>query len=254
MEEVAALILAAGKGTRMNEGRSSPIPKVMFEVGGKPIIRYSVDTVKRAGIKDITVVVGYKRRLIRAYLDAEVDFAVQEPQLGTGHAVAAAKEQLVGRARAVVVLYGDHPLFKPTTIRRALKRYELKRPTILAVSATVADPVAWGFGRIIRNEKGELLKIKEQKDCSPEELSVRELNTGPYVFDGDWLWAHVDRLSDQNVQQEFYLTDLIDLAKREGRKVIAENIASEEEALGINTPKMLERVDKILAHRRSRPQ
>jgi bifunctional UDP-N-acetylglucosamine pyrophosphorylase/glucosamine-1-phosphate N-acetyltransferase len=246
---LAAVILAAGKGTRMNEGSASPIPKVMFEANGKPLLFYSVKNVQDAGIKRVIAVVGYKQEMIREYFGGTIEYAVQEQQLGTGHAAMMARESLIGQVEAVVVCYGDMPLFKPETIKNLLITYQQEKPTIAMLSVDFADPNFWAFGRILRDENGYVSEIVEQKDCTDEQKQISESNPGFYIFDAEWLWQNFEKLSTNNAQKEYYLTDLIKIAKDQGKKIIAVKVSSEEEVLGVNNPDQLKEAENILASR-----
>ena len=257
--KIAAVILAAGKGTRMaprhqdfagqgNE-KGSDIPKVMFEMAGEPVIDYTVNYVKSSGINNVVLVVGYKKELIEEYFNESVKYAEQKQQLGTGHAVMMAKEILQGKSEAVFVGYGDMPLFKTETIRKLIDEYEKEKPTIALLSVNFDDPIPWAFGRIIRDENREVVANIEQKDCSEEQLKVKECNTGLYIFDSEWLWNNIDSIKNENVQKEYYLTDLLKMAKEQGKKVIALPVANESEALGINTQEQLREAEAILESR-----
>lgn len=248
MGKIICIILAAGKGTRMNEGEASPIPKVMFEANGKPIIHYAVEAIERAGIEKIILVVGYKKEMVMDYFDGNVEYAVQEEQLGTGHAVMMAKEK-AGKAEAVIVFYGDHALYRPESINKLIETYEKEKPTIAMLSVVFEDPEFWAFGRIIRNPNGEVQEIVEQKDCTPEQLKIKESNPGFYIFDAKWLWENINKLKTENVQKEYYLTDIIGIAKEQGKRIIAIPVPEYTEALGINTPEHLAEAEGILKKR-----
>lgn len=253
MEKYAAVILAAGKGTRMNEGLASPIPKVMFSLKGKPIIDWSVQSIKNAGVERVVLVVGYKKELIEEYFGDKVEYAVQEEQLGTGHAVAQARLLLGNQTEAVIVFYGDNPLYKPESIQKLINTFEDPeggvKPTIAMMSAVFPNPEFWAFGRILRDEAGDLIGIVEQKDCTPEQLKIQESNCGFYIFDSNWLWENISKLETVNAQHEYYLTDMIKLAKDQGKRIIAIPVCSEEESLGINNPEQLKQAEMVLQKR-----
>jgi len=253
MEKYAAIILAAGKGTRMNEGLASPIPKVMFELLGKPIIEHSVNAVEAAGVKKIVLVVGYKKELVMEHMDSRVEYAVQEEQLGTGHAAAMAKGVLKDKAESIIVFYGDNPLYKPETIRRLIEVYENpsvgEKPTVAMLSVNFDNPIYWVFGRIIRDSNGEVIGITEQKDCNEEELKIKECNPGFYIFDARWFWENIDKLETNNAQKELYLTDMIKIAKAQNKRIIAIPVSEESEALGINTQEQLKQAEEVLQSR-----
>jgi len=247
MQKYAAVILAAGKGTRMNEGVASPIPKVMAILNNKPIIDWSVGIMKQVGIERVVLVVGYKKELIQEYFDGKVEYAIQEEQLGTGHAVAQAKLLLGGQTDSVIVFYGDCPLYQPESIKRLIDLHEQQNSTISMLTAISEDPT--GYGRVFRNELGHVSDIVEQKDCTEEQLKCKEWNPGFYIFNAAWLWENIDNLTDDNAQKEYYLTDLIALAKEQGKRVVATPVANENEALGINNKEQLAEAEAIISSR-----
>jgi len=249
MEKYAAIILAAGKGTRMGGAEGSEIPKVMYEIVGEPIIRHSVTLTRKAGIQRIVLVVGYKKELIENYFGNEVEYAIQNKQLGTGHAVACAKSVVKGMSESVIVFYGDNPLYKPETIQKLITLYEKEKPTVAMLSVHFDDPMFWAFGRIIRDEEGEVVGIVEHKDCDKEQLKITECNPGFYIFDAAWLWDNIAKLDTENAQHELYLTDMIYLAKEQGKRIVAMPVSEESEALGINTKEQLEAAGEVLGSR-----
>lgn len=249
MEKYAAVILAAGKGTRMNEGQASPIPKVMFELNGKPIIDWSVKLIRDAGISEVCLIVGYKKEMVQEYFGDKVKYAVQAEQLGTGHAVMTAESILKGKSESVIIFYGDNCLYKPETVKKILALYENEKPTIAMLSVNFDDPEFWAFGRIIRNDKNEVIGIREQKDCTEEEKKIKESNPGFYVVESNWLWENLKKIENKNAQGEYYLTDIVELAVKDGKKVIATPVSEEKEALGINTPEQLKEAELVLKKR-----
>ncbi|MEK6846304.1 MAG: NTP transferase domain-containing protein, partial [Nanoarchaeota archaeon] len=164
-----AIILAAGKGTRMGDLNGSPLPKVMYSLNGIPLIKYSVENVQKAGVRDIVVVVGYQNEKVQTFLGSSVRYAVQEQQLGTGHAVMVAKSFFPEGLEGVLVCYGDMPLYKPETVRKLIKEYEAKKPVMAMLTVKFERPDDWAYGRIIRNHIGEITSIVEQKDCTSEQ-------------------------------------------------------------------------------------
>jgi len=254
MNKYIAIILAAGKGTRMNEGLASSIPKVMFEIADKPIISWSVKLVKDAGIEKVILVIGYKKELIEQYFGDQVEYAIQAKQLGTGHAVLMAKDLAAGKSNSVIVFYGDCPLYKPETVKKLIEYYENppadgEKPTIAMLTAISMD--AGAYGRVIRDEKGDVASIVEYKDCNEEQKKVGEWNPGFYIFDADWLWQNIVKLQNNNAQNEYYLTDLIMMAKEQNKRVIAMPVSEESEAMGINTPEQQKEAEKILLERKN---
>lgn len=247
--EITAVILAAGKGTRMGSVEGSVIPKVMFKACGKPLIDYSIQNIQDAGISNVVLVVGYKKELVMDEVGDKVEYAVQEEQLGTGHAAMMARPSLEGKASAIIICYGDMPLFKPETIKNLISIYQEKQPTIAILSVDFHDPNFWAFGRLIRNDQGYVSAIVEQKDCTEEQKAINESNPGFYIFDADWLWENFDKLSTNNAQHEYYLTDMIKIASDQGKKIIAVKVSSEEEVLGVNTPEQLAEAERIISGR-----
>jgi UDP-N-acetylglucosamine diphosphorylase/glucosamine-1-phosphate N-acetyltransferase len=244
---IAAIILAAGKGTRINNGQASPIPKVMFELAGKPVIYHSVQLLKDAGVDDIYLVVGYKKELIKNYFGNEVGYVDQNEQLGTGHAVMMAKKELEGKSDAVIVFYGDCPLYKPETVKKLIEIFGKDNPTIAMLTAVSND--AGAYGRVIRTENGDVANIIEAKDCDPEQIKGKEWNPGFYLFNAEWLWENIENLKNDNAQKEYYLTDLIKMAVDQNKKVIAIPVSEEFEALGINTQEQLKQAEIVLESR-----
>lgn len=249
MERIVAVILAAGKGTRMGDVSGSEIPKVMYKLLGIPIIDYCVNNIRNAGIQDIILIDGYKKEILEDHLGDKVKYAFQEEQLGTGHAVMMAEDQIKDRFDAVLVCNGDMPLFKSQTISAHIDRFVDEKPAIAMLSVDFKDPVYWAYGRIKRDSNNNITEIVEQKDCNDDELSISESNAGFYIFNSDWLWKNIHSLSTQNVQKEFYLTDMIKIAIDQGKNIIAVPVQDETEALGINTQEQLKQAEKVLQHR-----
>lgn len=247
---VGVVILAAGHGTRMK----SELPKVMHELNGKPLVAHVVDNARAAGIvQKPVVVVSPKSDLVREYFGDTVEYAVQEEQLGTGHATAAAESVLKGRVDHVVVLYGDMPFFRAESIARLVKRHE-ERKNILTLMTVTVPNFDWaytpfrGFSRIVRGEDGHIIKDVQVKDASPEELTIHECNPSVYCFSSDWLWSHLQNLKNDNAQGEYYLTDLIAMAIEEG--VAISSIATDpHEALGINSREDFDLAQKAMSLR-----
>lgn len=246
--DIVALVLAAGKGTRMNDGLASPIPKVMFRANGKPLIGYVVESLEEAGIKEVIPIVGYKKEMVIKYVDGKHRFAIQKEQKGTGHAVACAKELIGKDFDTVLVTCGDMPLIEPETFQKAIQVHEKEKPVITILSANYLDPT--GYGRIIRDENGNVDGIVEEKDCDAQQKRINECNTSTYVFDAKWLWKNIDKLSSHNAQGEIYLTDLVHLAWQDGEKLSAIS-TDEQQAHGINTVEQLIEVEEILNSRKA---
>lgn len=238
-----AIILAAGKGTRMGEVNGPP--KVMYKISSVPMIKYSIEHIKQSGIDNIVVVVGYQKEKVIDFLGSNVKYAVQEHQLGTGHAVMVAREKL-NDLEGVLVCYGDMPLYKPETILRLIREYREHKPTIAMLSVEFAVPLSWAYGRIIRDSSQNIISIVEQKDCTPKQLLIKECNPGFYIFDTAWLKENLLKLKPENAQKEYYLTDLINIAASQHKKLIALPVSEESEVLGINTSEQLKRAERVL--------
>ncbi len=244
-----AVVLAAGSGRRM----ASDIPKVLVPLAGTPLLIRLLTSIVAAGIDaEPVIVVGENKLLIERALNdhgVRVRYAVQAKPLGTGHAVRAAQAACAGAER-IVVLYGDHPLVSPATIRALCDAYVAGSGPVALATAIAPDfsgvhaPFA-DFGRIIRNDAGRIMKIVEKKDTTPHELAVREVNPAYFCFSAAWLWEKLAMLTNENAQKEYYLGDTLQAAIREGY-TIASVAISPHEALGVNTPEHLRAAELLL--------
>ncbi len=224
------IILAAGKGTRMP---NNEIPKVMYKLKGRPMVEYLVKSLKKAGVERPILVVGYRQELLRDLFEDSVDYVVQDRQLGTGHAVIAAEEKLKNKSGSVLIAYGDMPLWSPRTIEKLFQKQEETEATL--VLATLELPKAFDYGRIIRDREGKIIANVEAKDCTPKQLKIKEKNPSLYLVDIDWLFRVLKKVKTDNVQGEYYLTDIIAIAVEEGQRVETVNIKDKREAMGVNT-------------------
>ncbi len=241
---LAVIILAAGKGTRMK----SPLPKVLHLLAGEPLIVHVLETALNLNPQKILLVVGHKAHLVKEKVKAyAVELVPQKEQLGTGHAVLICQDALKDFSGAVLVLCGDVPLLSPETLKGLLSLHFTEKATVTLLTAELDDPT--GYGRIIRDTAGEVVKIVEEKDASSHEKEVREVNAGTYVFEKDFLFWALPQLSPANVQKEYYLTDVIALAQRAGKKVVAFKTPFKEEILGINSQRELARVENLFQQR-----
>lgn len=225
---VMGIVLAAGKGTRMQ----SELPKVLHEVSGRAMVEHVIDRLREAGVEDIVVVVGYRAELVRERLGESVRYAVQEEQLGTGHAVASAKAELEGHLGPVVVAYGDMPLLSTDSIRRLIEA--LEDPGVACSLLTISLPNPPAAGRIIRDEDGEFLRIVEQQDCTEEQRRIQEINVGTYCFRGPSLLTALGKLRNSNNQAEYYLTDVPEILRADGARVVTVSAKDIMEVLGVN--------------------
>ncbi len=232
-----AVILAAGKGTRMK----SENPKVMCEVLGKPMVDYVVESAKKS-CQDICVVIGYKAEVLREHLSDEIRTVIQSEQLGTGHAVMQADEFIKAhKGGNILIVCGDAPFMDEKTVGDALKLHESEGNAVTVITAKLSDPAA--YGRIVK-QNGKIAEIVEFKDASEEIRAINEVNSGAYWFKADELSRLLSKITNNNAQNEYYLTDTIKIAISEGLSVnsfIAEN---EYVILGANDPKQLEELNK----------
>ncbi|MCI8587967.1 MAG: NTP transferase domain-containing protein [Clostridia bacterium] len=240
MKDTIAIIMAAGKGTRMKSKSS----KLLHKIYGKEIITRAVENVKKSGIEDIITVVGYKREEIQNLLKDTVKYAIQEEQLGTGHAVMQAAKMLEGKKGKVLVLNGDHPIMRPETLRNLVEiSYEREESaTILTMVHRDVIP----YGKVIHDEEGRVKEIIEHKDCNEEQIQIREVNLGMYCFDIDKLLEVLKLLKNDNVQKEYYLTDVIKLMYNKGLKTGSVVVSDNAEVLGINDRLDLQVLTKAL--------
>jgi UDP-N-acetylglucosamine pyrophosphorylase len=242
--DFAAVIMAAGQGKRMKDPSRA---KVMYELNGKPMIHYVADLAYELGASRVILIVGFQRETVLEYVrksHPDVVCAVQEQQWGTGHAVLQAQEELKGFAGDVVVLSGDVPLLTKSTMLNLMKHHFATNAVATILTARVEDPT--GYGRIIRSANGSVEKIVEHRDASPEELKVREINSGIYLFDKEKLFDGLCHLTTNNAQHEYYLTDVFEYFWKHHWTVSALVADEPAEIHGINTVEQLEEARKIL--------
>lgn len=245
MEQLKAVILAAGKGTRMQ----TDLPKVVHTIEGKCLVDYAIEAAQGAGAEDITLVVGYKYEVVRETIaHKEVRFVLQEQQLGTGHAVKCAKEFL-GEEGQTLILFGDTPLITAETLKR-LQAYHIKQGnTVTVLSAMIEDPT--GYGRIIRDVEHKFLKSVEHKDANEAELKSHEINSGMYIFDTRELKEALEKLQPNNAQGEYYLPDTLTIIKEKGLKVDAFALDDPEDITGVNDQEQLKSASIVIRRRHS---
>ncbi|MDU2063826.1 MAG: bifunctional UDP-N-acetylglucosamine diphosphorylase/glucosamine-1-phosphate N-acetyltransferase GlmU [Sporomusaceae bacterium] len=239
-----AVILAAGKGTRMK----SSLPKVLHKIGGKSLVQHVIDAAKGAGVSQQIVVVGFGGAQVRQALAGQAMFAEQKEQLGTGHAVLQALPQIPTGEGTVMVLCGDTPLLTVEMLQNLLAEHEAAGAKATVLTAHMPD--ATGYGRVIRDEAGQVVKIVEQKDASPEELAVREINTGIYCFEQNALAKALAATNCNNAQGEYYLTDVVAILAKAGEKVWAVAAADYEATSGINSRRQLAAAELVLRKRK----
>lgn len=242
MENLKAVVLAAGKGTRIQtEGVS--LPKVMREANGRPLLQYVLEALSFLPPEDVILVVGYRKE---AVMQAFPDYpaAEQAEQLGTGHAVQSAFSLLRGFEGSVLVCCGDMPLMRRSTYESLAEENRTQGNACTLLSGYSEETLP--YGRIIRDASGRFNRIVEDKDCTPEEKAVRELNAGVYVFEASALFEALGRLRRDNVQGEYYLTDVPAILLSEGKKVGVCSVCPPAEMLGVNTPEQLMQVEREL--------
>ncbi len=242
--KIAAVILAAGKGTRLK----SELPKVLHEVCGRPMLAYVLDACRTAGIDDLIAIVGHCKHLVIESFDNDpgIQWVEQSPQLGTGHAVMVCREQ-IARHDHVFVLCGDGPLIRSETISEVIETHVRQNAAATLATAILDDPS--GYGRIHRDASGNLLGIVEHADCTPEQLRIREVNPSYYCFRGPDLLDALDQIQPNNVKGEYYITDALAIMIKAGKKAFAVSSVRPEDIYSINSRQHLALVNRIMRDR-----
>ncbi|TEB08442.1 Bifunctional protein GlmU [Pelotomaculum schinkii] len=240
---LAAVILAAGKGTRMKSG----MPKVLHKICGRSMLSYVLEAVAAAGVEQNIVVVGFGADLVAQEVAGRGQVALQAEQLGTAHALLQASPLLKEFNGQLLVLCGDTPLIEPETLSRLVETHRATGAVATVLTAKVEEPT--GYGRVIRDKQGRVKRIVEQKDASPQEIEVLEINTGIYCFESAGLFEALDKVTPANAQGEYYLTDIIKTYAAEGRAVGAMLLANQAEAAGINDRVQLAEVERVIRSR-----
>lgn len=245
MENVAAIVLAAGKGTRMK----SAVIKVLHQAAGRPMIAWPVDAARAAGAEPVVLVVGHQSEAVSAVFHGSSDIrcALQEEQLGTGHAVACAREALPGFEGTVLILCGDTPLLTGDTLKGLVSRHAASGSVLTVLTAIMDDP--FGYGRVLRDDEGRVVRIVEQKDATVDEQAVCEINGGIYCVDSSFLFDNIGLIGSDNAQKEFYLTDLLTIAVDKGLPCQAVCTGDASEIMGVNDRAQLAEVSSILRRR-----
>ncbi len=244
---VTAVLLAAGQGTRMK----SNLPKVLHPVAGKPMIWHALQAISQSTTEKPIVVVGHGAEEVTKYLGDSSQPVLQEPQLGTGHAVMQAESLLKGKTDLIVVCYSDMPLLRGETLQKLVETQKNNKGPISMLTVVADDPR--GFGRVIRKADGTVDAVVEEYVASPDQLRVKELNVGGYCFDANWLWDALHRIPKNSKKGEYYLTDTVELASRDGLPVQATVMDDVEETIGVNTRVHLAEVE-VAMHRRINQQ
>lgn len=245
MDSLTAVVLAAGKGTRMR----SETPKVLFPVAGKPMLQHIVDTLREAGVTDIYIVVGHGSNLVQETITGAVTWVEQREQLGTGHALAQATPHLSDYPGDLLVLFGDTPLLTADTIKGLVAEHQESKNAATVLTAQVPDPT--GYGRIIRGNNC-VMAITEEKDANQIEKTIDEINSGTLCFNWPRVGLLLDKLSKNNAQGEYYLTDIFSLLVLHGEKTGAYKVLDHREVAGVNDRAQLAEAEKVLRLRKAR--
>ncbi|MCK4487606.1 MAG: NTP transferase domain-containing protein [Desulfobacterales bacterium] len=241
MQDVAAIILAAGKGTRMKSNRA----KVLHDIAGVPMIRYVVETALTV-VDDVVVVIGHEAEAVQKVLSPypRLRFAVQEDQLGTGHAVVCAIPEVSSGTQDVVVLCGDTPLMRPTTVRSLIDQHRARESVLTLIATTFTEP--FGYGRIVSDAHGNAIRIIEESDASESEKRIRTVNTGTYCINIAFLKKALAGLKNDNAQGEFYLTDVVERAYQDGKPAVLLEINDTIQVIGVNTREELAKAERFV--------
>lgn len=241
--DIIAIVMAAGKGTRMKSKNSKLVQKIY----GKEIVKRAVENAQKAGVRDIVAVVGYKKEEVMKVLGDNIKYAYQDEMLGTGHAVMQAKEYLKGKKGKVLVLNGDVPLIRPETLNKLIEKSIENKEYATLLTAIYDDPT--GYGRIVRDEGGNIEGIVEEKDTTEEQKKITEINAGIYCFDIEALLDALEKITPNNKQGEYYITDVIQIMNDSGLKTGAVLVEDNTEILGINDRIQLGILTKVLQMR-----
>jgi UDP-N-acetylglucosamine diphosphorylase/glucosamine-1-phosphate N-acetyltransferase len=243
-KHLSAIILAAGKGTRMQSDQA----KVLHLLCGKPLLAYSLKLAEAIHSEKIVVIVGHQAELVRrAFPLLEFTFVDQRPQLGTGHAVLQARDQFSDYTGMILILCGDVPCLKAATVEALIDRHCSQRAAVTVMTTMLENPGS--YGRVITSQDGDVLKIVEARDATDQEKKVREINTGIYCADSRFLFEAVSQIKNDNSQKEYYLTDIIEIARRAGRRICSFIAVDPFEVMGVNTLEDLEKARDYLSCR-----
>lgn len=242
MTETAAIILAAGQGSRMH----SNLAKVLHPIGGLEMVNHAVRNVRLGDFSRVIVVIGYQGDRVKAVL-SDVELVEQKEQLGTGHAVNQCAEALADFDGPVLVTYGDTPLFRGETFKELLEYHQAQKASATIVTAIFEDPS--GYGRICRNEQEQVLGVVEHKDATTQERQIKEINTGTYCFDSKLLFQYLQKITPHNAQAEYYLPDVLPLMIEDGLLVAGYVLQDAQESMGINDRAQLAQAEAIMRDR-----
>ncbi len=245
MNDKAAIILAAGISSRMKTN----VPKVMHNVCGRPMLAFVLDACREAGIEKILVVVGFGAGNIReAFANTyDITWVVQKQQKGTAHAVLCCREQLMNFEGDTFILCGDGPLIRPETLTSLMEKHRIEQSALTLATAVLDNPD--GYGRIVRNGDGNIHQIVEHKDCTAEQLAIKEVNPSYYLFNNKILFESLQNVKPDNVQKEYYLTDAVSVILASGLKVSAVTAVRPEEAMSANNQEQLDKINEVMRRR-----
>ncbi len=246
MKNIHAVVLAAGKGTRM---KSKTLPKVLFPIADKPMLFYVLNTLKEIGITQPIIVVGFLAKKVMAAVGETYPFAQQRKRLGTGHAVMASKLHLKDKEGCTLIINGDQPFFKASSLKRLTDAITEKGATVAVLTGLMRSKEFDAFGRVMTDKEGHVLRIVEVKDANDKEKTVRLMNLGGYAVDNKWLWTVLPKLKKSRATGEYYITDIIGAAVAEGKKVYSIRIEEKAEAIGINNLQHLAEAERLFAGR-----
>lgn len=235
-----AIILAAGKGVRMK----SELPKVLHPLAGKPLVNHVINNIHKAGVDDITLVVGYKADEVESAISDKVNYALQKEQLGTGHAVLMAEKFFVGFDGYVLVACGDAPLISSDSFSSLISKMNTDQVKAAVLTMVLDNP--HGYGRMVKDDSGELIEIVEEKDANDEQRKINEVNSGTYVFDSSLLFEGLKNIGNENAQGEYYLPDIIKYIRSKGFKAVTSVLENPVEGSGINSKEELLKIEKYL--------
>ncbi len=246
---ISVIILAAGRGKRMGSNEA----KVLVKACNRPLVSYVIETASKISPIETIIVTGFQKEAVQDFiisdikernLNLNVTFAFQEELLGTGSAVMYALKYMKTKPEMSIILCGDVPFIKASTIQKLIESYKKENSTVNVL--TFDADITSSYGRIIRDKKGNFLKIVEAKDCTEEELKVSESNSGVYCVNTEFLKDAVTKIKQNNAQQEYYITDIVEIAVKEGKKVLASKLSTEDELQGVNSPLDLKKIELIL--------
>lgn len=242
MKQVAAIILAAGRGTRMESTKNN---KVVNALADKPMVAYTVSNLKQSGISNIIVVVGFASESVKKALKKSVIYALQRKRLGTGHAVQVGLSKVNKNVKQIISLYADDSAFySPKLISSLLSTHRKNHAAVTVVTVAKKDP--HGLGRILRDSKGQIKAIIEEKNATSKQKKITEINTGLYCFDSNFLFNSIRKVKKNPISGEYYLTDMVEIARKQGKKVSTLHWADNSVWFGVNTREQLIKADKLM--------